>query len=177
MVVSTSPIFLWFLSDVGILNRSPIYTLLTIRFQIADPALKLNRCPITNLYSTTYMLRYVRHLMTKGCHGVSPSFLVYLLANKGTSSSRLFLRSFTILFQPTAIPKVLVGSTFGTYAATSYSSSTRNSSTLLMIYVASAKSASVLSSAFICLNCFNGQSYPLHVEYQLRYSRNQYAPI
>ena len=52
-----------------------------------------------------------------------------------------------------------------------------NKSALLNMYSASAKIASVLSSAFVFLNCFNGQFYPLHVEYQLHYSRNQYGHI
>jgi len=115
--------------------------------------------------------------MAIGCHGVSPSFLAYLLARSLPATLDFFLRASRSYPTSCGFTENLTESFSVSYAATSYSSSTRNSSTLLMMYVASAKSASVLSLAFICLNCFNGQSYPLHVSYKVRYSRNHYAPI
>ena len=117
------------------------------------------------------MLRYVRHLMTKGCHGVSPSFLVYLLASQGTSSSRFISQGFTILPYPLHFTESLTESVSVSQAANANSSSTMNKSALLKMNSASAKIASVLSSAVLFLNWFNGQFNPLHVSYKLRYSR------
>jgi len=53
-------------------------------------------CPrvfISNYKLTTYMLRCVRHLMTTGCHGASPTFKVYLLARSLPVTLDLFLRA------------------------------------------------------------------------------------
>lgn len=123
------------------------------------------------------MLRYVRHLIAHRLSWCITYFFRLPAGAKSTSYSRLFSQGFTILPYPLRFTEVLTESASVSYAAIANSSSTMNWSALLKMYSASAKIASVLSSAFDFLNCFNGQLYPLHVEYQLLYNRNQYAPI
>ena len=117
------------------------------------------------------MLRYVRHLMTKGCRGVSPIFFSLPTGAKSTSYSRPISQGFTILPYPLRFTEGLTESASVSYAAVANSSSTMNKSALLKMNSASARIASVLSSAFLFLNWFNGQFNPLHVSYKLRYSR------
>ena len=91
--------------------------------------------------------------MTKGSRDL-PIYLLksaYVVEKYYTTLCSLFSRSHKYLHNLLHFPKDLIGLPLALYAARSISSSTsqRNSAALLRIYSASAKIASVLSSAFI----------------------------